>query len=179
MAPYPSTSSRRVKLALYSAHMSLLCLGDLARYKQQIRHTTDYALATRLVTVLRGWYCAALRGWSLLHAGYKVCLCTTRWLHAVSLTRKGIVGSACAVSTVCSVRAAHFSPAKSACGEAHNVHVQCTRIVAAIPAMSRRCSFYTKAQQLMPKNGRPYNQLAILAMYSVSNVYKPYNHLVT
>lgn len=28
--------------------------------------------------------------------------------------------------------------------------------------------FYTKAQQVNPKNGRPYNQLAILAIYAVS-----------
>ncbi len=27
-----------------------------------------------------------------------------------------------------------------------------------------------KAQQLAPKNGRPYNQLAILALYTVSVV---------
>lgn len=29
--------------------------------------------------------------------------------------------------------------------------------------------FYTKAQQVLPKNGRPYNQLALLSVYSVSN----------
>ena len=28
-------------------------------------------------------------------------------------------------------------------------------------------SWYTKAQQIAPKNGRPYNQLAILAVYTV------------
>lgn len=28
--------------------------------------------------------------------------------------------------------------------------------------------YYTKAQQLLPKNGRPYNQLALLSIYSVS-----------
>lgn len=28
--------------------------------------------------------------------------------------------------------------------------------------------WYTKAQQINPKNGRPYNQLAILAVYAVS-----------
>lgn len=28
--------------------------------------------------------------------------------------------------------------------------------------------FYTKAQQLLPRNGRPYNQLALLSVYSVS-----------
>lgn len=32
--------------------------------------------------------------------------------------------------------------------------------------------WYTKAQQINPKNGRPYNQLAILAIYSVSNIFK-------
>lgn len=30
--------------------------------------------------------------------------------------------------------------------------------------------FYTKAQQLLPTNGRPYNQLALLAVYSVSSI---------
>ena len=30
------------------------------------------------------------------------------------------------------------------------------------------CSWYLKAQQIAPKNGRPYNQLAILALYTVS-----------
>jgi len=30
-------------------------------------------------------------------------------------------------------------------------------------------SWYTKAQQIAPKNGRPYNQLAILALYTVSD----------
>ena len=29
-------------------------------------------------------------------------------------------------------------------------------------------SWYMKAQQIAPKNGRPYNQLAILALYTVS-----------
>jgi protein SMG6 len=29
-------------------------------------------------------------------------------------------------------------------------------------------SWYLKAHQLAPKNGRPYNQLAILAVYTVS-----------
>lgn len=28
--------------------------------------------------------------------------------------------------------------------------------------------YYLKAQQLAPKNGKPYNQLALLAVYSVS-----------
>lgn len=28
--------------------------------------------------------------------------------------------------------------------------------------------YYSKAQQLLPKNGRPYNQLALLSIYSVS-----------
>lgn len=28
-------------------------------------------------------------------------------------------------------------------------------------------SYYSKAQQIAPKNGRPYNQLALLAMYGV------------
>lgn len=32
--------------------------------------------------------------------------------------------------------------------------------------------WYTKAQQINPKNGRPYNQLAILAIYAVSVKYK-------
>lgn len=31
--------------------------------------------------------------------------------------------------------------------------------------------WYTKAQQINPKNGRPYNQLAILAVYSVSTLH--------
>lgn len=31
--------------------------------------------------------------------------------------------------------------------------------------------WYTKAQQINPKNGRPYNQLAILAIYAVSILY--------
>ena len=31
------------------------------------------------------------------------------------------------------------------------------------------CRWYMKAQKLAPKNGRPYNQLAILAMYTVSH----------
>lgn len=30
------------------------------------------------------------------------------------------------------------------------------------------CSWYLKAQQIAPKNGRPYNQLALLAVYTVS-----------
>lgn len=29
--------------------------------------------------------------------------------------------------------------------------------------------WYMKAQQLNPKNGRPYNQLALLAVYAVSS----------
>lgn len=32
--------------------------------------------------------------------------------------------------------------------------------------------WYTKAQQINPKNGRPYNQLAILAVYAVSILFK-------
>ena len=32
----------------------------------------------------------------------------------------------------------------------------------------RAKNFYVKAQQIVPKNGRPYNQLALLAVYSVS-----------
>lgn len=31
-------------------------------------------------------------------------------------------------------------------------------------------SWYLKAQQIAPKNGRPYNQLALLAVYTVSDV---------
>lgn len=34
----------------------------------------------------------------------------------------------------------------------------------------RANKFYVKAQQVVPKNGRPFNQLALLAVYSVSNV---------
>lgn len=33
----------------------------------------------------------------------------------------------------------------------------------------RAKNFYVKAQQVVPKNGRPFNQLALLAVYSVSN----------
>jgi protein SMG6 len=29
--------------------------------------------------------------------------------------------------------------------------------------------WYLKAQQVVPKNGRPYNQLALLSVYAVSN----------
>lgn len=32
------------------------------------------------------------------------------------------------------------------------------------------CRWYVKANQLNPRNGRPYNQLAILAVYGVSIV---------
>ena len=32
-------------------------------------------------------------------------------------------------------------------------------------------SWYLKAQKIHPRNGRPYNQLAILAMYTVSTEY--------
>lgn len=32
--------------------------------------------------------------------------------------------------------------------------------------------WYTKAQQINPKNGRPYNQLAILAIYAVSIIHQ-------
>lgn len=31
-------------------------------------------------------------------------------------------------------------------------------------------SWYLKAQQIAPKNGRPYNQLALLAVYTVSDM---------
>ena len=31
----------------------------------------------------------------------------------------------------------------------------------------RAKSWYVKAQQIQPKNGRPYNQLAVLSIYSV------------
>lgn len=30
-------------------------------------------------------------------------------------------------------------------------------------------SWYLKAQHIAPKNGRPYNQLALLAVYTVRN----------
>lgn len=33
---------------------------------------------------------------------------------------------------------------------------------------SKAKQWYTKAQQVLPKNGRPYNQLALLSVYSVS-----------
>jgi len=36
---------------------------------------------------------------------------------------------------------------------------------------NRAKQWYTKAQMLNPKNGRPYNQLAILALYAVSFVF--------
>ena len=45
--PYPYTSRRSAKLALYSAHICLLCLGDLARYKEQLRHGSNYAEAKK------------------------------------------------------------------------------------------------------------------------------------
>lgn len=35
-------------------------------------------------------------------------------------------------------------------------------------------SWYLKAQQIAPKNGRPYNQLALLAVYTVSDKYIKY-----
>lgn len=35
------------------------------------------------------------------------------------------------------------------------------------------CRWYLKAQQINPKNGRPYNQLALLAHYAV-RIYKLY-----
>lgn len=31
-------------------------------------------------------------------------------------------------------------------------------------------SWYLKAQHIAPKNGRPYNQLALLAVYTVRNL---------
>jgi hypothetical protein len=34
-------------------------------------------------------------------------------------------------------------------------------------------SWYTKANLTNPKNGRPYNQLAILALYAVCTLYRP------
>jgi hypothetical protein len=50
---------------------------------------------------------------------------------------------------------------------------------------SRQC--YVKAHQINPKNGRPYNQLAILAVYAVSMfnfvinvvIYKSQDNFVT
>lgn len=36
---------RSGKLALYSAHIALLCLGDLARYKEQMYRGNSYAKA--------------------------------------------------------------------------------------------------------------------------------------
>lgn len=37
---------------------------------------------------------------------------------------------------------------------------------------SKAKQWYTKAQQVLPKNGRPYNQLALLSVYSVSFFYE-------
>ena len=45
LRPFPSTMGRRAKVALYSAHMCLLCLGDLARYREQQRHGNNYEKA--------------------------------------------------------------------------------------------------------------------------------------
>ena len=39
--------------------------------------------------------------------------------------------------------------------------------------------YYLRAQQLAPKNGKPYNQLALLAVYSVSSVSKTRSTLST
>lgn len=41
--------SRRVKLALLSAQRSMICLGDIARYKEQAHHTANYGKARKLV----------------------------------------------------------------------------------------------------------------------------------
>ena len=41
----PRSNDKRVRFALISAQKCLLCLGDLARYKEQIQHTTNFGKA--------------------------------------------------------------------------------------------------------------------------------------
>ena len=106
--PYPYTSRRSAKLALYSAHICLLCLGDLARYREQQHHGSNYAQAKRSV--------------------HDDCAFTYTYMRVMF------------------------------CTPTYNIHVH---------VIAPCCSWYEKAQMVMPKNGRPYNQLAILAMYSV------------
>lgn len=38
-----------------------------------------------------------------------------------------------------------------------------------VPLCMLHPSWYLRAQQIAPKNGRPYNQLALLAVYTVKN----------
>ena len=45
LKPFPYILSRSLRLALHSAHMCMLCLGDLARYKEQLRHSSNFAEA--------------------------------------------------------------------------------------------------------------------------------------
>ena len=47
LKPFPYIMSRTLRLALHSAHMCLLCLGDLARNKEQLRHGSNYAEAKK------------------------------------------------------------------------------------------------------------------------------------
>ena len=45
----PETLSRQVKLALLSAQRTMICLGDVARYREQTNRTTNYGKARRFV----------------------------------------------------------------------------------------------------------------------------------
>lgn len=43
----PESLTRPVKLALLSAQRTMICLGDIARYREQTNHTTNYGKARR------------------------------------------------------------------------------------------------------------------------------------
>ena len=49
--PAPDTDNRKVKLALLSAQRTMICLGDIARYREQANHTSSYGKARRLYIV--------------------------------------------------------------------------------------------------------------------------------
>jgi len=46
------SSSRMVKLALVTCQRTMICLGDLARYREQANRTTNYGRARRLAICL-------------------------------------------------------------------------------------------------------------------------------
>ena len=43
----PERVKRNIKLALLSVQRTLICLGDIARYKEQVHHTSNYGKARR------------------------------------------------------------------------------------------------------------------------------------
>jgi len=43
-------TSRMVRLALVSCQRTMICLGDLTRYREQACHTSNYGRARRLAT---------------------------------------------------------------------------------------------------------------------------------